>query len=305
MDDDGKPTVVEVKLARNGESRRDVLAQVFDYTASLAEYTIDELDRQLDNELENQLQLLAGEGDDARAKYNRLWDACADAMRVGSVRVVVAMDEGREDLERIVRFVNEHSNLNVRLLVVRKYVSGTKTVLVPEFIVHGEESGVGKTSGRRPGLSDYQVLQQEYWTEYLEYMKGSPVPCGPALPKHSIVHPTGSSSLLLFSVASMFTQGVSGKSPELRAEFGIRMDNPAPAFDWFEKRRSAIEKALGSPLRWDNETYTRYYRVYLAEKGDLRDRDAWRKQFAWLREHAEKFYDVFIPLIKEYEASQA
>jgi hypothetical protein len=184
LDAEGKLSVVEVKLARNGESRRDVLAQAFDYTSALANYTLDELDSQLSGMLENQLQELAGDDEESHNKYNRLWEACANSMRASAVRVVVTMDEAREDLSRIVRFVAEHSNLDVRLLVVRKYASGDRTILVPEFVVRsGGAEVTRRTAARGQGPTEHQRLQQEYWTEFIEFMAGSRVKCGPAMPR--------------------------------------------------------------------------------------------------------------------------
>lgn len=305
LDAQGKISVVEVKLARNGESRRDVLAQAFDYTSALADYTLDELDGQLTGGLENLLQVLAGDDGESHSRYNRLWEACANSMRAGAVRVVVAMDEEREDLARIVRFVNEHSDLDVRLLIVRKYINGEKTVLVPEFAVHGDGAEVTRrATSRREGQSEHQRLQLEYWTKYVEHMGGSRVKCGPALPKNMISHPTGNGAIGLYSVASMFRQGgPAGKSPELRVEFGVQMDEPGSTFEWFRQRRKDIEAALGAKLVWDNETYVRYHRAYLPKDGDLRERDKWPEQHRWLRDNIEKMYAVFMPLIKEYEAS--
>ncbi len=152
LDEDGHLTVVEVKLARNGESRREVLAQVFDYTSALAEYTIDELDDKVKGKLDMRLRELAGVDESSGTQYDRLWKSCADSMRAGSVRVVVAMDDNREDLARIVRFVNDHSDLDVRLLIVRKYTSDEKTVLVPEFIVRGGGTEVSIRAGARSSM---------------------------------------------------------------------------------------------------------------------------------------------------------
>ena len=44
VDENGLPVAVEVKLARNGESRREVVAQIVDYLSALTELTVDELD---------------------------------------------------------------------------------------------------------------------------------------------------------------------------------------------------------------------------------------------------------------------
>lgn len=305
IDAEARLSVVEVKLARNQESRRDVLAQAFDYTSALSDYTADELDGQLAGELEIRLQALSGDDVESHAKYNRLWEACANSMRAGAVRVVVAMDENREDLARIVRFVNEHSDLDVRLLVVRKYASSGRTILVPESIVHGGGSAVTRqTAHRSSEPTEHQMLQLEYWKEFQKYMVGSNVKCGPAMMKNMISHPTGNGAIGLYSVASMFRQGgPAGKAPELRVEFGVQMDEPGPTFEWFKQRRKDIEAALGAKLVWDNETYARYYRAYLPKDGDMRERDKWPEQHMWLRVNIEKMYKVFMPLIKEYEAS--
>ena len=161
-----------------------------------------------------------------------------------------------------------------------------------------------RKTGRR-GPTEHQSLQFEYWTQYTEFMADSKVPCGPPKPKNSIVHPLGSKTTHLYSVASMFSQGVSGNSPELRVELGTTMNDPGPTFAWFEERKEAIEKAFGASLVWDKETYTGgYYRVYFVKKADMREREKWPEQHKWLREHVEKMYGVFAPLVKEREASE-
>jgi hypothetical protein len=266
---------------------------------------MDELDSLLSGELEKHLQVLAGEGDDSRARYNRLWESCANSMRAGSVRLVVAMDREREDLARIVRFVGDHSDLDMRLLVVSKYASGDKTVLVPEFAVHGADTEVTRRpTSRKGGLSIHQQLQVEYWTRYGEYMSGSRVPPGPAQPKNWIRHPIGAGDASLYSVADMFGRVGSRTAPQLRAEFGVLTGDPRPAFAWFEKRKAHVEAALGVSLVWDSSSQKGYCRAYLAEAADLRERDKWPAQHKWLRENIEKMYDVFMPLIKEYDASK-
>jgi hypothetical protein len=50
---EGLPIAVEVKLARNGESRRQVVAQAIDYLSSLTSLTVDELDALVNGKLKN------------------------------------------------------------------------------------------------------------------------------------------------------------------------------------------------------------------------------------------------------------
>ena len=163
-----------------------------------------------------------------------------------------------------------------------------------------------RATAERGELTAYKRTQLEYWTAYRKYMTDSRAPCGPAKPDYFIEHPLGSKALHLFSVAARFGHRSSGKAPQLRAEFGVMMDDPGPAFDWFERNKSKIEAALGEPLVWDRESYTGgYYRAFVAKDGDMRDQGAWPEQFAWLRANAEKMYDVFLPLVKEYEKEHA
>ena len=61
VDASGVPVVVEVKLARNPQSRREVIAQVFDYASALTDWTVDELDDATGGALETALRKLLEE----------------------------------------------------------------------------------------------------------------------------------------------------------------------------------------------------------------------------------------------------
>ena len=55
---------VEVKLRRNVESRRAVVAQIVDYLSALTAMTVDELDDEVDGALEAALRSFDEEGDE-------------------------------------------------------------------------------------------------------------------------------------------------------------------------------------------------------------------------------------------------
>lgn len=118
IDAAGIPVVVEVKLSRNPQSRREVIAQVFDYAATLTDWTVDELNSQTEGCLEEALRSLSN-GDDTNFKER--WRSTGTNLRAGVVRVVVAVDQQTEDLSRIISYINDHSDLDVRLTVVKKY----------------------------------------------------------------------------------------------------------------------------------------------------------------------------------------
>ncbi|MGH2370618.1 MAG: hypothetical protein ACRDI2_20775, partial [Chloroflexota bacterium] len=60
----------------------------------------------------------------------------------GQARLVVAVDAARPDITRLLGFVSQHTDLDVRLVAVSKYVDETGAViLVPNFLVYGGPGG--------------------------------------------------------------------------------------------------------------------------------------------------------------------
>jgi hypothetical protein len=130
----GLPIAVEVKLARNGESRRVIIAQIIDYVSSLTQLTVDELDTAVDGALDAALQQLKLQ--DTPGAYDQIWQQVGANLRAGLARVVLVLDETPADLERIVRFLAERSSLDVRLVTVAKYTHSTQgTFYIPSFVV--------------------------------------------------------------------------------------------------------------------------------------------------------------------------
>jgi hypothetical protein len=147
---DGLPIAVEVKLARNAQARREVVAQAIDYLSSLTALTVDELDERVGGRLENALRTFAGEDDSA---FDRAWLAVAANLRAGLARLVIALDEAPSGLERIFRFLARNSQLDVQLLTVQRYQSpDSGEVFVPRHVLQvGSDDRVGgAASGRAP-----------------------------------------------------------------------------------------------------------------------------------------------------------
>jgi hypothetical protein len=142
IDTNGLPMVVEVKLGKNSESRRQVVGQIFDYVSSLALLTVDELDQKVEGTLKEAIRALGNEESEEDA-IEKCWQSCGSNLRAGKARVVVAIDEAPEDLIRILRFLNEHSDLDVRLVEIKKYIEdreSSETLFVPRLIVYGGDS---------------------------------------------------------------------------------------------------------------------------------------------------------------------
>ena len=160
IDSDGLPIVVEVKLAKNAESRREIVAQIFDYISSITQFTVDELDDLTENQLQTAIKSLAEEN----KTTEQIWKLCSKNLRAGDVRVVLAIDKTPEELVRIVRFVNDKSVLDVRLVEFQKYSDKkNKTIIVPNFIVIGESKTVVKEKRpKRQPPPEFQLVLENY-----------------------------------------------------------------------------------------------------------------------------------------------
>lgn len=131
---DGLPIAVEVKLARNAQARREVVAQAIDYLSALTSLTVDELDARVGGRLEPALRSFSEA--EAEDEFERRWQAVGANLRAGLARLVVALDEAPSDLERIVRFLARTSDLDVQLMTVQRFVDpGAGEILVPFFVV--------------------------------------------------------------------------------------------------------------------------------------------------------------------------
>lgn len=134
---DGLPVIVEVKLAKNPETRRKIVGQLIDYVSTITTYTVDEFNDLLDGALDNVLGEICSDD----LSFRRKRQSVGAYLRAGVVRYVLVVDTINNDLERIVRFLALRSNLDIRLISIAKYKSKNgETILVPNNIITESES---------------------------------------------------------------------------------------------------------------------------------------------------------------------
>jgi hypothetical protein len=139
VNSDGLPIAVETKIKKNPEARREVIGQVIDYLASLTDLTVDELNRRVSGKLKDAIDKLTeeAEADEAEeSEFDRVWQAVGTNLRAGQARLVVALDEAPQSLERIFHFLARRSQLDVRLVTVQKHTSKVGNVFVPRTLVN-------------------------------------------------------------------------------------------------------------------------------------------------------------------------
>ena len=147
--ENGIITIVEVKLARNPQSRREVLAQIFDYISELSNYSYYELNDVTNGTLEKVISSF-----DNYAELPRLIE---DNLKNGIVRLIIAVDESNDDLKRLAEFVARHTDFRIDLVEIKKYLNGDNYFYGSNAVVQSNyqttaERSRGNTAGTNPLL---------------------------------------------------------------------------------------------------------------------------------------------------------
>ncbi len=141
IDSNGLLVIVEVKLARNEESRREIVGRLCDHLSAMRNLTPDEVNKRSADRLEETLQSMAGaEGEENPGERLALLKSnVASYLRAGQIRGIVVLDAAPDDLIREFSYLNEHSDLDLRLLVVERYrLSRHEYFYHSRFLVSGE-----------------------------------------------------------------------------------------------------------------------------------------------------------------------
>ena len=150
LDQDGIPTLVEVKRSSDTRIRRRVVGQMMDYAANAVRYgDIHQIRRAVSNQLS---------GDDRNeedvlidvlgvSEPDAFWNDVETNLDRGAIRMVFVADHIPTELRRIVEFLNEQMRpAEVLAVEVKQYVGDDLKTLVPR--VHGKTAAAEQTKGR-------------------------------------------------------------------------------------------------------------------------------------------------------------
>ena len=134
LEENGTLVAVEVKLSRNSQSRREVVAQIFDYIADISSLRYHDLDEVLKGVLQDVCSEI-DEGGDLPKVINSF-------LKSGNIKVIIAVDQVNTGLVRIMQFINDRTDLDVRLVEISKFDEGK--ILVPKIIIEGKISDANR-----------------------------------------------------------------------------------------------------------------------------------------------------------------
>lgn len=166
VDQDGIPTLVEVKRSTDTRLRREVIGQMLEYAANACAYWDAERLRAL---FERRCEK---SGASAEHEFTRLglapdvdpdalWDKVAQNLKQERLRLVFLADKFAPETQRIIEFLNPQVQISeIYAVEVRQYTGGGMTTLVPRVL----NPSVLQTD-RRAATS----VRGEQWTEQRFY----------------------------------------------------------------------------------------------------------------------------------------
>lgn len=180
LDQDGVPTLVEVKRSTDTRIRREVVGQMLDYAANAAAYWPVERMRAA-YEQRCEAQGIAPEQDLADAlgeelDYEAFWQTVRTNLLAKRIRLVFVADHIPPELRRIVEFLNETmSPVEVLAVEVQQFVGQSHKALVPRVIGQTARAQQAKGTGSRPKtdretfLATWAPPQRALWERLLKF----------------------------------------------------------------------------------------------------------------------------------------
>ena len=140
VDADGRLTIVEIKLRKNAEARRAVVAQILTYAAYLKNLTVEELETLLAQHL-NRIDAVsiaaAKQRDDQSGQFDahQFDENLQDCLVTGAFRLVLVLDAAPSELVQLVGYLESiSSGVVLDLVTVSVFQVGDEQILVPQRV---------------------------------------------------------------------------------------------------------------------------------------------------------------------------
>ncbi|WP_192822619.1 hypothetical protein [Rufibacter sp. LB8] len=140
IDQDGIPTLVEVKRSTDSRIRREVIGQILDYAANAVTYwSIEEIQHRFELQCKakgSDQELILGDFLQGEMEPEQFWELTKTNLRAGKVRMLIIADKIPKELQRIIEFLNEQmQTAEILGLEIKQFIGqdNLKT-LVPRVI---------------------------------------------------------------------------------------------------------------------------------------------------------------------------
>jgi len=321
----GLPVLVECKLWRNPEARREVVSQILDYAKELSRWSSSDVQREVSHRLKRDGNPLLDmvRAVDPEVDEQQFNDALTANLRRGRFLLLIVGDGIREGVEAIAEYLQLHAGLHFSLglvelpiyvmpngdrLVAPRVLARTalvtrNVVAVPDgYSIDEEEdsTAVAEIDPERTALGD---RSQRFWTEFLDnYLKlddpEQPKPKPARLGYISFPLPARTSWLTVFRSFDPDRVGIF---------LSCRQNTPgayamqAIVDEW--KAGGAVKDELGGTVRLDKTARGTLDNIIdRLVVGSFDQPEARKKAFSWLAERVNTFVNVLRPRMRSAAA---
>ena len=320
----GRLTIVEFKLWRNPQARREVIGQILDYAQELASWSYEDLQRAVsmilkrkDNALYKTVRTASG----AELNEADFVDNVTRNLSRGEFLLLIVGDGIREGAENIVKFVQRHSGLHFNLALVEAalFQDGAdriivqprvlaRTEIVQRFVVEGQtapEQANSKDDADEDSLSDWQQENLRFWNAVLGDFTFSDVTVDTPNPtKESAVYVRVQQPGIGFSGLS-FVGYVLRKRPQVGCFLSCRTNVPqaASVHERIEESLETLKQEMGNDLEfWHNDAGRRrigFRRPTPLPFVDDSPSGDFKEAVTWMRDRLDRLVSTLHPRLTE------
>ena len=168
VDQDGIPTLIEVKRSSDTRIRREVVGQMLDYAANVSYYWKKEkLQNAINSTYENANQIVREflRSNDENI-VEEFWNRVDENLKDGRIRLVFVADQIPLELQRIIEFMNEQMDPTEVLGVeLKHFTDGQLKILVPQVIgmtAQKQAKSRENSSKRKPNSTPEELQKIAY-----------------------------------------------------------------------------------------------------------------------------------------------
>jgi len=299
LDQEGVPTLVEVKRSSDSRIRREVVGQMLDYAANAVVYwpvehlraTFEATCAENQKDTDEVLRPLLDEESDVEV----FWQRVRTNLEARRIRLIFVADVIPAELRTIVEFLNEQmKSTEVLALEVKEYGSDGLKTLVSTVV--GQTRAAQQAKGQREP-SEKQRLYREFWTTLIEeirqrYPGWSRARTPP--PQSWFELPAGRTGIF-YSLSFVSDR-------RIRVELYVDPYDEAlqggEAYRRLEARKPDIEDAFNEPLDWEPLETRRASRVAAYRDGSLEQTQAWPEYREWFVSTAGRLREAIQPFVE-------
>lgn len=186
IDQDGIPTLVEMKKGDNNELKRDVASQILEYGANIL-LSLDT--RNLRDLVEENSDVSVSDFLSKETNEEAFWEKVYNNLKAEKIRLLVVADEIPNRLQNTLEFINRNmDSVEILSVEIKQYTNNNETTLVSRVIGQSIEAQTKKSSiiGGDPILTEnrfYENLDQngkDFFYNLFKFVKkeGLKINCG-------------------------------------------------------------------------------------------------------------------------------